>query len=152
MPVGPTVRPAIVADAPAVAKCVEAAYRHHVARMGKPPGPMLADYACVIAQHDAYVAEHGDALVGVLVLVREAAGMLLDNVAVRPDYQGRGFGRRLIEHAERRAREQGYGHIDLYTHESMVENVELYRRLGYVEIDRRTQDDYARIYMRKAWE
>ncbi len=41
----PTIRAAIAADLPTIAGIVAQAYRHYVARMGKPPGPLLDDYA-----------------------------------------------------------------------------------------------------------
>lgn len=130
--------------------CVEAAYRHYIARMGKPPGPMLDDYAAVIRQHGAYVADDEGEIVGVLVLIRTGSGILLDNVAVHPEHQGKGLGRRLLELAETEARRQGYTHIDLYTHECMVENIGMYEAFGYIETARRTEHGYKRIYMRKA--
>ena len=36
------IRPAVTGDAAAVRDVVHAAYAHYVARIGKPPGPMLA--------------------------------------------------------------------------------------------------------------
>ena len=39
--------------------------------------------------------------------------------------------------------------MDLYTHESMTENIGLYEYLGYIETDRRTEKGYRRVYMRK---
>ena len=39
------IRAATPADAPAVAEIVDQAYRHYITRIGKPPGPMLDDYA-----------------------------------------------------------------------------------------------------------
>ena len=38
------IRAATAADVPAIADIVDQAYRHYIARMGKPPGPMLEDY------------------------------------------------------------------------------------------------------------
>ena len=130
--------------------CVEAAYRHYIPRMGKPPGPMLDDYAEVTRAHTAFVAEDEGEIVGVLVLIRSEAGMLLDNVAVHPGHQGKGLGRRLLELAESETRRLGYTHLDLYTHECMRENLELYAAIGYVETARRTEHGYNRVYMRKA--
>jgi GNAT superfamily N-acetyltransferase len=147
---GLTVRAAEPSDAAAFASCVEAAYRHYIARMGKPPGPMLDDYAKVIREHLAFVAENDGVIAGILVLVRTQSGMLLDNVAVHPKHQGKGCGRRLLEHAESEARSRGHAHLDLYTHESMTENIEMYRRIGYVETERKSERGFSRVYMRKA--
>jgi ribosomal protein S18 acetylase RimI-like enzyme len=146
----PTIRKAQLQDAAAMQSCVEAAYRHYIPRIGKPPGPMLDDYAEIVQQHQAFVAEASGQIVGVLVLIRKDNGILLDNVAVHPEHQGKGFGRQLIELAESEARNQGFGHLELYTHERMTENIEMYRRLGYIETKRRNEKGYQRVYMQKS--
>ena len=70
---------------------------------------------------------------------------------LRPNLsQGKGLGRRLVEFAEFEARKLGFLHIDLYTHELMTENIQMYKHLGYVETKRRIENGYQRIYMRKA--
>ncbi len=86
------IRPARAADATAITECVAAAYRHYIARLGKPPGPMLDDYREVIQQHRVLVLTEGATIIGVLVLIRQPQSLLVDNVAVHPDYQGRGLG------------------------------------------------------------
>lgn len=144
-----TLRPARNTDADAIAGCVEAAYRRYIPRIGKPPGPMRDDYAQVVRRHRVFVAEAGGAPVGVLVLVRAPQGMLLDNIAVHPEHQRRGIGRRLLRLAESEARGLGCSHLELYTHELMTENIALYRRAGYVETARRRERGYDRVYMRK---
>ena len=144
------IRTAKKSDAAQMKKCVEEAYRHYIPRMGKPPGPMLDDYEKVIQQNRAFVAENDSKIVGVLVLIRMKSAILLDNVAVHPRHQGKGLGRRFLELAESEARSQGYAHIDLYTHECMIENIETYEGLGYVETERRTEHGYNRVYMRKS--
>ncbi len=110
---------------------------------------MLDDYAAVIAKHRVFVLGEAGAVIGALVLIRQAGGLLLDNVAVHPDHQGRGLGRRLIDFAEAEARRQGYAALDLYTHEAMTENIAMYRALGYAETGRRVEHGYLRVYMRK---
>ena len=148
MSAGPTLRRATPADVPGIRVCVEAAYRHYIPRMGKPPGPMLDDYEEVVRRHTVFVVDDG-AIQGVLVLIVSASGMLLDNIAVHPQQQGRGIGAMLMTRAEAEARRLGHDALDLYTHECMVENVAIYRSMGYEETDRREEHGYQRVYMRK---
>ena len=142
-------RPATAADTAGIAECVRTAYTHYIERIGTPPGPMLDDYDQVVRDHHAYVVEDGGDIVGVLVLMEKKGGLLLDNVAVLPSRQGWGLGRRLVEHAESEARRLGHRHLDLYTHQRMTENIAMYLRYGYEEVDRRTERGFPRVYMRK---
>ena len=68
---------------------------------------MRTDYAAAIAEGAVWVETDPD-LVGVLVLRTEPDHLLLENVAVRPDAQGRGIGRAMIDFAERRARDLAF--------------------------------------------
>src|SRR4026207_24412 len=144
------IRPAREGDAPEIAACVHAAYRHYVERIGRPPGPMTEDYVKVIRERRVTVAESGGTTAGVLVLAVTDEGFLLENVAVDPSHHGKGLGRTLLELAEAEARREGFGSIYLYTHEKMTENLALYAKIGYVEYDRRTEKGFARVYMRKS--
>jgi ribosomal protein S18 acetylase RimI-like enzyme len=148
-PLDPEIRPARLEDAAAVTACVAAAYRPYVARIGNPPGPMLEDYADVIRQHNVFVLSEGKNIVGVLVLIEKEQALLLDNVAVHPDYQGKGLGRKLIELAESESLRLGFSTIILYTNERMTENIDLYKKLGFMETERRVEQGYRRVYMRK---
>lgn len=137
-------------DASAVAACVNAAYRNYVERIGRPPGPMTEDYAKVIRERRLTVAESCGKITGVLVLAVTDEGFLLENVVVDPSHHGKGLGKTLIEFAEAEAQREGFQSIFLYTHEKMTENQALYAKIGYVEFDRRTEKDLARVYMRKS--
>lgn len=109
---------------------------------------MLDDYSEVVQHHAVFVAET-DEIIGVLVLIQTQSDILLDNVAVHPKQQGCGLGKRLIELAESEARDRGFGKIDLYTHESMKENIGIYQGLGYTETERKEVRGYNRVYMQK---
>lgn len=146
---GPAIRVARSGDVAVVRDVVQAAYNHYIARIGKPPGPMLDDYARRIADGQAWVLEEAGGIVGMLVLEETAAGFLLDNIAVLPAFQGKGYGRALIAFAEAEALQRGYEEVQLYTHALMHENVSLYQRVGFVEVRRVTEKGYDRIYMTK---
>jgi ribosomal protein S18 acetylase RimI-like enzyme len=137
-------------DLSAVEAIVKAAYSHYIARIGKPPGPMLDDYGALIRERRVNVFERDGIVKGVLVLIPEEGAMLLDNVAVAPDAQGTGVGKKLLEFAEESARRAGYRSIRLYTHVTMTENIALYSRVGYVETHRGEEKGFSRVYMTKA--
>ncbi len=144
------IRHARAEDQGTVEAIVHAAYSVYVERIGKPPGPMLDDYALLIDEGLVSLFEDGDGTVaGLLVLIRKAGYLLLDNIAVRPDRQGRGIGRRLIAFAVSEARRFGYAELRLYTHRKMIENIALYARVGFVEIGRGHDGGYDRIFMAK---
>jgi ribosomal protein S18 acetylase RimI-like enzyme len=144
------IRPAQAKDAHAVRQVVHEAYRHYVARLGKPPGPMLDDYGQRIAQGQVWVFDDGGTLAGVLVLEdAENGALLLDNIAVAPAAQGKGLGRALIAFAEAEAARRGGSQLQLYTHVLMTENLALYGRLGFRETGRVTEKGYERVYMAK---
>ena len=66
----------------------------YIPRMGKPPGPMLDDYAARQRRGELAIAAIGSEVVGIAVVVRAADHLHLDNVAVHPRWQHRGIGRR----------------------------------------------------------
>lgn len=145
-----TLRPATPADASGVAACVCEAYVHYIERIGRQPGPMLEDYSKVIAESSVHVAVQSGSVVGAIVLMETAEGFYVDNVAARPSVKGVGVGRALLQFAEQQARQRGYASIYLATHELMVENRELYKRIGYVEYDYRVINGFPRVFFHKA--
>jgi len=145
----PIIQSASAADAAAIHAIVDAAYRCYIPRIGKPPGPMLDDYAKRIASGQVWILVSAGDIVGILVLEETPDGLLLDNIAVPPDQQGKGHGRMLLEFAEAEATRRGRNEIRLYTNALMTENIALYRRIGYVETSRVTEKGFDRVYMTK---
>ena len=143
------IRSARAGEHTAVQDCVNAAYFKYVERIGKKPAPMLADYSSLIAGGSVYVIPGQFGIRGVLVAMREGGSVLVENVAVDPIYQGRGLGQRLMGFAERLAAEDGLREIRLYTNEVMAENIAYYRGLGFEEVERRVDQGYRRVFMRK---
>jgi GNAT superfamily N-acetyltransferase len=146
------IRRAGPADREAVEAIVDAAYSVYIERIGKPPGPMLDDYARLIDRGAVNVLEEPGGVAAIIVLLTKRDHLLLDNIAVRPDRQGQGLGRRLIGFAEAEARRLGHAELRLYTHAMMSENIALYARLGFVETGRRHDAGYDRVFMTKPLE
>jgi GNAT superfamily N-acetyltransferase len=115
--------------------------------MAKPPAPMQRDYGPSVEAGTTWVT--GTPIVAVLTLYPREDHLLVENVVVHPDAQGRGLGRVLMGFAEQEAARLGITRMALVTHEVMTENQAIYAHLGYTEVDRRAEDGYRRIYMEK---
>lgn len=136
-------------DAARVRQIVAQAYTPYIARIGREPAPMSVDYGARISASDdvSVLIDDADVPVGVLITVAGDDHLMVENVAVA--VQGRGLGRLLLAHAEELARRRGLAQLRLHTNAAMTENLTLYPHLGYVEVDRRTEDGFARVYFRK---
>ncbi len=143
------IRLARAEDAATVTAIVHAAYVGYQTSIGTTPGPMLDDYDERVAQGVVHVLEENGEIVGLVVLIPEQETMLLDNVAVRPDAQGKKYGSKLIAFAERQARDAGFGCIRLYTQQAMTANRARYNHLGFVETHFAEEKGLKRVYMTK---
>ncbi|MEU9296007.1 GNAT family N-acetyltransferase [Streptomyces sp. NPDC048266] len=141
------IRPAVAADVPAVKAVTDAAFRPYVERIGLVPAPMEYDHSANVAAGRVFVT--GDPVNGLVVVIREADHLCLDEIAVHPDAQGTGLGRLLLGWVERHARELGVPEVRLLTHAMMWENQRLYERYGYEAVERRADGPYDRIHYRK---
>ena len=110
---------------------------------------MLDDYLARVSEDAVWVLQDGPAIAGILVLLSAPEYLLLDNIAIAPERQGRGLGRRLLAFAESEALRRGYREIRLYTHQTMIENQRLYASIGYEERGRGSEAGYDRVFMRK---
>ena len=144
------IRQAVASDEPDVRVCAALAYARYVPAFGRKPAPMVADFAGQIAQGVVFVATDAQGLFqGFVVFYAAADHMLLENVAVLPRAAGRGIGKALVAFCEAAARRRGLAAVRLYTNEKMAENLAIYPRLGYVEVDRRIEDGFRRVFFEK---
>ncbi|MDV3129162.1 GNAT family N-acetyltransferase [Mycobacterium sp. 21AC1] len=142
-------RPATLDDLAAIERVVDRAFRPYLVRLGREPAPMTADHRAAIASSYVVLLTENDSVVGVLVAIDETDHLLVETVAVDPDTHGRGYGRRLMDHAEHHARRLGHAQVRLYTNAAMTENLSLYPHLGYTELGRATRDGFSRVYFVK---
>ena len=144
-----TVRKATTKDLAAVRKIDQAAYEIYVARIGKKPAPMIADFESQIAAGQMDLWQEEGKVTGFIVHYPRENHVHIENVAVDPARAGRGIGGKLIAMAEETARANGFSAVELYTNEKMNENLTLYPHLGYRETGRRREAGFARVYFRK---
>ena len=122
-------------DAAAIRKLTREAYARWVPLIGREPKPMTADYAAAVRNHRFDLLYVDGALAALIETIRGPDHLLIENVAVSPSFQGKGYGRMLMAHAETLAASSGFGEVRLYTNKLFAENVQLYLGLGY-RVDR----------------
>ncbi|SRR6266516_348570 len=143
------IRPARAEEAESIRSLVRAAYALYVPRVGREPSPMTDDYAAQIAAGIVWAIVDEGELAGVIVLEDTPEALQVANIAVRPERQGRGLGRRLLAFADDEARRRGYLAVILYTNIHMAENLARYPALGYVEVGRGNEHGFDRVFFRK---
>jgi GNAT superfamily N-acetyltransferase len=146
----PAVRKAVPADQASVEACVRAAYTPYIEQIGVSPAPLHDDYGKLIADGCVWLAVTPSAeVVGVMVMFVASDHILLDNYAVLPAWQDRGISKEFTALAKREARQRGIRTLRLYTNAKMSKNLEIYRRRGWVEVERRVEAGYDRVYMER---
>jgi ribosomal protein S18 acetylase RimI-like enzyme len=143
-------RRATASDAAAVRALTLAAYAKWVPVVGGEPLPMRADYGRAVMEHVIDLLEEDGNLCALIEMTPADGHLLIVNIAVRPDQQGRGIGDRLLARAERFARWLGLDEIQLYTNVRMVSNQAFYGRRGYQEFRRAANaPGLVAVFMRK---
>jgi ribosomal protein S18 acetylase RimI-like enzyme len=118
-------------DVDAIRTVTREAYAKWADLTGREPLPMRVDYLDAIRKHRFDLLYVGGRLVALIETVPEGDCLLIENVAVLPTFQGRGFGTRLLKLAEELAAASGLAGTRLYTNKLFLSNIRLYEALGY---------------------
>lgn len=140
-------------DIPAIKNIVNKAYAKYIERIGKPPAPMTADYTELLVSHNVFVLTLTSTkeIVGSIVIKEDPGtdSVKINNLVVDTAAQGRGFGGLLMRYAETFAKVKGWQALTLFTNAMMYENLALYPKMGFKEVERKSEDGYKRVYYRK---
>ena len=82
--------------------------------------------------------------VACVFLTPKPQALYIGKLAVAASQRGQGFARRLIDHAETRARQLQLPALELQTRVELVENQATFRALGFVEAGRTAHSGYDR--------
>lgn len=139
-------------DVPEITNLTRAAYAPWVDVIGREPLPMIADYGAAIQKHIIELAIDAGQIRGLIEMVEKPDCLLIENIAVSPNHQGRGLGSALLRHAEKWAVKLGLPTLRLYTNQKFHSNIAFYKRFGFgVESTEPFKGGWT-VYMRKSLE
>lgn len=139
-------------------EAVMALHRIGLAQVGLAPGDGVYYDHDLPRIHEIYLRDHGEFLVGLIEGRVMAMGGLrrvdgqvaeLCRMRVHPDHQRRGYGTRMLARLEERASELGYRRVRCDTTVNQVAAMALYRRYGWVELERKQVGGLTVVYFQK---
>ena len=110
---------------------------------------MGADYEQAVRLHQFDVVYVASDLAGLIETEVRSDHVWIENIAVHPDHQGRGFGHRLLQLAEGKAQRAGLGETRLLTNGLMGANIRLYESVGYRIVAHEPYDGGIVVHMSK---
>jgi ribosomal protein S18 acetylase RimI-like enzyme len=122
-------------DVQAVRRLVREAYAQWIPVIGREPMPMKADYERAVQDHEIDLLYSDGNLVACIEVILLPDHLFIENIAVIPHRQGQGLGRRLLRHAEEKARNADLHELRLLTNQAFEANIRLYEAVGF-QIDR----------------
>ena len=91
-----------------------------------------------------FFAKYNNEIVGVVSLINQKTFFELSKMAVSPKYQGLKIGQKLMNFSIDFARNQHWESLTLYSHRSLVPAINLYKKMGFVEIPVEENSHYKR--------
>lgn len=144
-------RRATSVDASIVREITRAAYAKWVSVIGREPKPMTANYEQAVIHHIIDLLDQEGRTVALIEVIPESSHLLIENVAVLPEWHGKGIGGLLLEHAETIARSLRLNELRLYTNAMFSTNISFYAHRGFEEFQR---EQHARwggvVHMKKS--
>ena len=144
----PQILPAEPSDIAPIKAIITAAYSPYIPRLPKPPAPLSTDYTLAAKNKTLFTLHLGARICGSIILLNGQDSLIIDNMAIDPEIQGKGLGRVMLGFAEGEAKTRGFAALSLYTNVLMVENLGLYPRWGFLETGRRTEEGFHRVFFR----
>lgn len=144
------VRPAKPRDARALRQVMQAAFAPYVQRLGYRPNPMDRDFGVYLKKNFVLALEDHGAACGFAVTRPDSrGGLYVEALAVRPEAQGAGGGRLLMEGVEALASSLSLDRVRLHTVPALPHLLGFYRHVGYRLIERAGGGTWERVMFEK---
>ncbi|KGL63226.1 GNAT family N-acetyltransferase [Polaribacter sp. Hel1_85] len=91
-----------------------------------------------------FFAKYNDEIVGVVSLINQKTFFELSKMAVSPKYQGLKIGLKLMNFCIDFAKKQQWKNITLYSHRTLVPAINLYKKIGFKEVELEKESHYER--------
>lgn len=91
-----------------------------------------------------FFAKYNNEIVGTVALINQSSFFELSKMAVSPKYQGLKIGKQLMDYCISFSKKQGWESITLYSHRTLVPAINLYKKIGFVEIELEADSHYER--------
>ena len=97
----------------------------------------------VLSNPEKYIIETGGyiffiknetKIIGTIALIRQQTYFELSKMAILPEYRGQKIGLKLIEYCINFAKQEKWKSITLYSHKKLVPAINLYKKVGFVEV------------------
>ena len=152
----PILRAATLADAPALAATIAAAFAQYRGKLVPESGAFRETAATIAAElangSGAIIAEQNGRPVGCVMLKPQDDDLYFGRLSVLPAVRGHGLARRLVAAVEAEARRRGCPGVRLGVRVVLTGNQALFASLGYAEVSREAHDGFdhpTSINMRK---
>jgi ribosomal protein S18 acetylase RimI-like enzyme len=91
-----------------------------------------------------FFAKYNNEIVGTVALINQKDFYELSKMAVSPKYQGLKIGQKLMNYCIDFAKNKSWESITLYSHRSLVPAINLYKKVGFVEVELEQDSHYER--------
>lgn len=109
-------------------------------------GLLTADGLREKTRHEiAYAVQSGGQLAGCVFLADKGDHLYLGKLAVSDQFRGQGLARILVGQAEKLAHERGMSHIDLQVRIELVQNQNLFKKLGFITVAETMHPGFDRV-------
>ena len=91
-----------------------------------------------------FLAKYNNEIVGIVALINQKTFFELSKMAVLPKYQGLKIGEKLMHFCIEFAKSKDWKSITLYSHRKLVPAINLYKKVGFKEVEIEKEVHYER--------